>query len=472
MQLSLSQYIRWVKEWSIDPIETVHHYFQKAQNSDLNTFVHFHKKYIDEHLESFAKRDLCAAPIGIKDLILTKGYETSACSQMLSWYVAPYSASCFEKLELAWWLMIGKTNMDDSAMGTTNESSIYGPVKNPCSPLRVSWWSSWWSAAAVASDECLAALWTDTGWSIRLPAAWCGIVGLKPTYGRVSRYGVSAMSSSLDQVGVLSKNVEDAEIMLRHIAWYDPKDMTSKESNDMHLWQKSLSQWISWIKIWVPKQFFGEWLDPAIAEKIQKVLVYLKQWWAEIIDLDIPLLDYWVMTYYIICPAEVSSNMARFEWMRFWHQKNSSDFPNIYDYFSQIRTEWLGKEVKRRILIGGYVLSSWHIDQYYNKARAVQTMMRDKLDKIYENVDIILGPTTPTVAPYLWQFTDDPIKLYLMDIYTVIANLWWYPAMSIPVWRINDDNTMMPVWCQIMAARQNEKMIFQVWKVIENFNSY
>jgi aspartyl-tRNA(Asn)/glutamyl-tRNA(Gln) amidotransferase subunit A len=293
---------------------------------------------------------------------------------------------------------------------------------------------------------------------------------MKPTYWRVSRYGVNAMSSSLDQVWVITKNIEDAEILLRSISGYDAKDMTSVDRND--LWDRKIALWksIRWVKIGIPKQYFGEGLDLMIADRMYAVIAYLKEQWAEIIDLDIPLLSYGVMTYYIICPAEVSSNMSRLEWMRFGYQKKTHDFDSLYDYFSQVRTEWLGKEVKRRILIGGYVLWSWHIDQYFNKARAVQIMLRDTLDSMYEQVDIILWPTTPTVAPYLGQFTNDPLKLYLMDVYTVIANLWWYPAVSIPTWMVNNDGVIMPVGCQLMSRRWNESILFQVGKVLEWFS--
>jgi aspartyl-tRNA(Asn)/glutamyl-tRNA(Gln) amidotransferase subunit A len=467
MKLTLTSYIQWVESGTLKPYDVVHHYFHKAQDSSLNSFVRFHEQYLSDHLEDFWKLPLHAAPIGIKDIILTKGYETTNASKMLQGYIPPYSATCFEKLEVLGGLMIGKTNMDDAAMGTTNESSFYGPCKNPHDISRVSGWSSGWSAASVSADECLAALGTDTGGSIRLPASWCGIVGMKPTYGRVSRYGVIPMASSLDQVGVLTKNIEDAELLLRSISGHDPKDMTSIDRNDLAEWKLALDLWVKGLKIGVPKQYFWEGLDPKIAERMYEVMSGLELQGAEIVELDIPLLEYGVSTYYILCPAEVSSNIARLDGMRFWHQNNTQDFDTIYDYIAQTRTEGLGKEVQRRIMIGGYVLGSGHIDQYYNKARKVQDLLRQELDDIYTQVDVILGPTAPCVAPHLGAFTDDPMKLYLMDIYTVIANLWGYPAVSIPAGMVSDEGVMMPVGCQLMAGRWNEKVLFQAGKTVE-----
>lgn len=472
MSLTLTQYLQEVQSWSRDPLVTVEEYLVRAKKEDTyNAFVRLHDTYVAANKDIFSSRPLAAAPIALKDIFMTKGYETTCCSKILQGYIPPYSATCFEKLETAGALMLGKTNMDEFAMGASNETSCFWPVKNPHDPTRISGGSSGGSAAAVAADLCLAALWTDTGGSIRQPAAMCGIVGTKATYGRVSRYGVQAMASSLDHVWVLTKTVEDAVLLMSMLSWEDPKDATSipftvQEAKDRKeaLLRKDLHN----RKIAVPKQFFDEWLEEDVKQVCLQTIEELERQGAIVERIDLPIVSFGVPVYYILTSAEVSTNMAKFDGLRFGLQDETVDKDSIYAYYASIRSEGFGEEVKRRILIGSYVLSAWFYDAYYRKALAVRAQMKREFAKLFGSYDAIVWPTSPEVARKIGEKIDDPVKMYLADIYTVLANIVWNPAISVPIWFIKKEGKQLPVGFQVMTKQRDEATMFGIGnKVME-----
>ncbi|MCK9467099.1 MAG: Asp-tRNA(Asn)/Glu-tRNA(Gln) amidotransferase subunit GatA [Candidatus Absconditabacterales bacterium] len=402
--------------------------------------------------------------IAIKDNIMTKGNISSCGSKMLENYVAPYTATCIENLQKNGGIVIGKTNMDEFAMGSTNETSFFGTPTNPFGTNRVTGGSSGGSAVAVAKDLCVAALGTDTGGSIRQPAAFCGIVGLKPTYGRISRYGVQSMASSLDQVGTFTKTIDEAEILLKAIMGFDPKDSQSdKRANELIKSNKKISEY----KIALPKQAFGDGLDPKIKNKILETVEKLRAKGVQVDEIDLPILDYVVSIYYTLMPAEVSTNLSRFDGIRFGLQKNTMNYKNIQDYYFAIRSEGFGEEVKRRILLGTYILSSSNYEGYYLKAQKARQKLIQEMDNIFQKYDLILTPTTPELAWKIGEKTKDPLKMYLADIYTVPANLAGLPAISIPIGFVEDDGEQMPVGLHLIANKWQEDDLFVVGRELE-----
>ena len=461
--MNLKEYIDWVNSWKVNAENVCTEYFQKAKDSiDKNENVYLrinNEKWIINN-DGILKW----APIAIKDNIMQQ-WEISTCwSKMLQDYVAPYTATCIQNLEKNWWIVIWKTNMDEFAMGSSNETSYYWPVLNPYGKNRIPWWSSGWSAVAVAKDLCLAALGTDTAGSVRVPAALCGIVWFKPTYGRISRYGVQSMASSFDQVWTMTKTVDDTEILLRALMWFDQNDSQSRpEADEIKKSDKPINQY----KIALPKQCFSEWLDPKIKERILSVVEKLKSLWVQFDEIDLPVLQAGIAVYYTLMPAELSTNLSRFDWIRFWLQKDTMEAKDIYEYFQKIRSEWFGEEAKRRILLWTYVLSSANYEWYYLKALKVKQKMIQDLDNIFQKYDLILSPTTPEVARKIWEKVDNPVKMYLSDMYTLPANLAGLPAISIPVWTIEDKWENMPVWLHLMANKWKEDDLFVVGREIE-----
>lgn len=477
MNLTLKAYLQGVSDGTVDPQTVADFYLKKAQqeNGEHFSFIRFHDDYVQKNIKTFKDRPLKGAPIGVKDIILTEEYITSCGSKMLENYVSPYSATCFLNLEKNGWLMIGKTNMDEFAMGSSTESSYFGKTINCYGKNRVPGWSSWWSAVAVASDCCIAALGTDTGGSIRQPAALCGIVGMKPTYWMVSRYGVQSMASSLDQVGVLTKTVEDAEILLKSIAWFDERDSQSDSRADKFVRSGNVEGWkggkVKELKIAVPKEALGEGLDPRIKELFLKRVDQLREQGFEIKEIDVPVLAYALSIYYTLMPAEVSTNLARFDGMKFGLQEESLGHDDIVSYYEKIRSAWFGDEAKRRILLGTFVLSSANYEGYYLKAQKARDQLKADLDKVFSVYDILLLPTSPEVAWKIGEKIDDPLKMYLADIYTIPANMAWLPAMSVPMGMIEDDGEQLPAGIQIMAQRWEEEKLFALGKVIEELSS-
>jgi aspartyl-tRNA(Asn)/glutamyl-tRNA(Gln) amidotransferase subunit A len=372
---------------------------------------------------------LTGIPFAHKDIFCTDGVKTSCGSKMLDNFIAPYDATVTEKLLEAGAVMVGKTNMDEFAMGSSNETSFYGPVRNPWDEATVPGGSSGGSAAAVAARLVAASTGTDTGGSIRQPAALCGITGLKPTYGRVSRYGMIAFASSLDQGGAFTRSAEDAAVMLGAMAGFDPRDSTSVD-RPVDDYSGQLNASLQGLKIGLPKEYFGEGLDSAVGDAVAAAIDEFRKLGATVVDISLPNTHLSVPAYYVVAPAECSSNLSRFDGVRFGHRaENPQDLEDLY---TRSRGEGFGDEVKRRILIGAYALSAGYYDAYYLKAQQVRRLIRDDFLRAFEQVDVIMGPTAPSVAFKLGEKADDPVSMYLSDIYTIAVNLAGLPAMSIP----------------------------------------
>ena len=403
-------------------------------------------------------------PLGIKDLFCTKGMETTACSNILKGFVPPYESTVTAKLLAAGANFLGKLNLDEFAMGGSNETSAFGPVINPWSkdiPL-VSGGSSGGSAAAVAAEMCAAATGTDTGGSIRQPSAYCGVTGIKPTYGRCSRYGIIAFASSLDQAGPIAKDVRDCAIMLKAMAGYDPKDSTSAPE-EVPDFEKFLGGDIKGMKIGIPVEYRVDGLDEEVAAYWDKAAEMLKARGAEIVEIHLPHTQYALAAYYIIAPAEASSNLARYDGLRFG---NRVDGAHLDDMYINSRTAGFGKEVKRRIMVGTYVLSAGYYDAYYLKAQKVRRLIRDDFVKAFEKCDLILTPTAPTAAFPIGDksMQENPITMWLNDIFTVSVSLAGLPAMSLP---IGLNKAGLPLGMQLVGKAFDEGSIFRAASALE-----
>ncbi len=372
---------------------------------------------------------LAGVPFAHKDIFCTAGVRTSCGSKMLDRFEAPYDATVVERCDAAGLVMLGKTNMDEFAMGSSNENSWYGPVQNPWNAAAVPGGSSGGSAAAVAARLAPAATGTDTGGSIRQPAALCGITGIKPTYGRVSRYGMVAFASSLDQAGPMAASAEDCALLLNVIAGFDPRDSTSAEV-EVPDYTATLTTGLGGLKIGLPKEYFGEGLDAGVARAVDAAIAEYRRLGAGVVDISLPSTALAIPAYYVVAPAEASSNLSRYDGVRFGYRcENPKD---LLDLYTRSRAEGFGAEVKRRIMIGTYALSAGYYDAYYLKAQRIRRLIRDEFLRAFEQVDVILGPTTPSPAFGLGEKSGDPVTMYLADIYTVAANLAGLPAMSVP----------------------------------------
>ncbi len=383
----------------------------------------------DAKIKANTAKPLTGIPFAHKDIFCTQGVRTSCASKMLDNFISPYDATVVRRLKAAGAITLGKTNMDEFAMGSSNETSYYGAVKNPWDTNRVPGGSSGGSAAAVAAYLTPAASGTDTGGSIRQPAALCGITGLKPTYGRVSRYGMIAFASSLDQGGPMTRTAEDAAIILNAMAGFDERDSTSIDK-PVPDYTANLGDSLKGVKIGLPKEYFGEGLEPAVADTIDTAIKEYQKLGAEIVEINLPNTHLAVPTYYVVAPAECSSNLSRFDGVRFGHRCDEPK--DLEDMYKRSRSEGFGAEVKRRIMIGTYALSSGYYDAYYLKAQKVRRLISDDFRKAFEQVDLIAGPTTPSTAFNLGEKNDDPVSMYLSDIYTIATNLAGLPAISIP----------------------------------------
>jgi aspartyl-tRNA(Asn)/glutamyl-tRNA(Gln) amidotransferase subunit A len=406
----------------------------------------------DRSLASGAGGALTGVPIAHKDLFCTKGVRTTCGSRMLENFISPYDATVVAKLRSAGAVMLGKTNMDEFAMGSSNETSYYGPVRNPWNPALVPGGSSGGSAAAVAARLVPGATATDTGGSIRQPAALCGITGLKPTYGRVSRYGMVAFASSLDQGGVLTTNAADAALLLREMAGFDANDSTSVDVA-VPDYLAALGSPLKGLKIGLLREFFDQGLDAENERRVREALRVFESLGARLVEVSLPHLPLSVPVYYVVAPAECSSNLARFDGVRFGHRcENPRD---LNDMYRRSRGEGFGAEVKRRIMTGTYVLSAGYYDAYYLKAQRVRSLINADFSRAFESVDVLLGPTTPTPAFAIGAKTADPITMYLNDIYTIGANLAGLPAISVPCGFVQD----LPVGLQIVGPHFSEARV-------------
>ncbi len=407
-----------------------------ALNPALNAFITVDRAAAlaqaaaaDARLAQGDASPLTGIPLAHKDIFVTRGLRTTCASHMLEHYVSPFDAHVVEQFKAAGAVTLGKTNMDEFAMGSSNETSFFGSVKNPWDTRAVPGGSSGGSAAAVAARLAPMATGTDTGGSIRQPAALCGISGLKPTYGVVSRYGMIAFASSLDQGGPMAKSAEDLALMLNAMAGFDARDSTSLE-RPKEDYTRDLEQPLAGLRVGVPKEHFGEGLNADVAAAVEAALAEYQKLGAQLVDISLPNSRLSVPAYYVIAPAEASSNLSRFDGVRYGHR--AAEYTDLQDMYKKSRAEGFGAEVKRRILIGTYVLSHGYYDAYYLKAQKLRRLIAQDFARAFESCDIILGPTAPSVAFNLGEKSDDPVKMYLNDIYTIAANLAGLPAMSIP----------------------------------------
>ena len=398
---------------------------------------------------------LAGVPVAIKDNMCTKGLLTTCSSKILENYIPTYTASAVQNLTDAGCVIIGKTNMDEFAMGSTTETSYYGVTRNPHNPDHVPGGSSGGSAAAVALNECFFALGSDTGGSIRQPSAFCGITGMKPTYGTVSRYGLIAYGSSLDQIGPMTKNVTDCAAVLETIASYDKKDSTSMKREEYDF-TSALVRDVKGLRIGLPKDYFGDGLDSEVKAAIFKAAETFKRMGAIVEEFDLGLVQYAIPAYYIIASAEASSNLERFDGVKYGYR--TKEYGDLHSMYKKTRSEGFGSEVKRRIMLGSFVLSSGYYDAYYLKALKTKALIKHEFDKAFEKYDIILAPAAPTTAPLLGSSLQDPIKMYLSDIYTISANLAGIPGLSIPCGK---DKMGLPIGMQLLGGCFQEKTLLR-----------
>jgi aspartyl-tRNA(Asn)/glutamyl-tRNA(Gln) amidotransferase subunit A len=405
---------------------------------------------------------LGGVPVGIKDVMVTKGIRTTAGSKILGNYVPPYDCTAVSRLEAAGAVVLGKLNCDEFAMGSSNENSAWKPVHNPRDLTRVPGGSSGGSAAAVAADMAVAALGSDTGGSIRQPASFCGVVGMVPTYGRVSRYGLIAFASSLDHIGPLAKTVKDAAIVLRTIAGRDPMDSTSADV-PVPDYVAELEKPVRGLKIGVAKEYLGEGLDGEVRKAIEAAIQKLARQGCEIVEVSLPHTKYAIPTYYIVATAEASSNLARFDGVRYGYR--AKDARTLSEMYRRSRDQGFGAEVKRRIMLGTYALSAGYYDAYYLKAQKVRTLLTQDFDQAFAKVDCIVAPVSPTAAFKLGEKVDDPLAMYLADIYTVTADLAGIPGISVPC---GETKEKLPIGLQILGRHFDESTIFRVAHASEN----
>ena len=407
---------------------------------------------------------LAAVPVAIKDVLCVKGAPTTCGSRILEGFVPPYDATCVARLRQAGAVILGKTNMDEFAMGSSTEHSAYGKTRNPWDLGRVPGGSSGGSAAAVAAKEVPLAIGTDTGGSIRQPAAFTATVGLKPTYGRISRFGLVAFASSLDQAGPFSRSVRDSALALSVMAGHDPRDMTSAAEPvaDYLAAATGRGRGLRGLRVGVPREFFGEGLDPEIARSVRRCHELLAAEGAELVEVSLPTTGYAIAAYYIVATAEASSNLARFDGVRYGFRDREA--ATLRDMYDRTRRAGFGAEVRRRIMLGTYALSAGYYDAYYLKAMKVRTLIRRDFDRAFEKVDLLVGPTTPTAAFKFGEKLDDPLAMYLSDIYTVTANLAGLPGISIPSGFTSQG---LPIGCQLLGRAFDEPTLFTVAAALE-----
>lgn len=444
-------------------------YAYKEQLHKMEPTVHAFVSVTDEELEARIDEvqlgikkgePLAGVPIVIKDNICTKGLKTTCGSKMLENFIPTYNAEVIDRLEKAGMIILGKTNLDEFAMGSTTETSYFGATKNPWNIEHVAGGSSGGSCAAVAAGQAPMALGSDTGGSIRQPAAYCGVVGLKPTYGRVSRYGLVAYVSSLDQIGPIARNVADCAALYHVIAGYDEKDGTSlretttADSAEAFDWKK--------VRIGVPTEYISKITQPEVKEALENLMELMRRQGATVEEFTVGLSDYAVAAYYIIACAEASSNLARFDGVKYGHRTAEAD--NLAELYKKSRTEGFSEEVKRRIMLGTFALSSGYYDDYYLKALKAKALLTEEMDRALEQYDFILAPVSPNTAPALNTSLGEPLKMYKSDIFTVTANMTGLPALSLPV---QLDNQGLPIGVQFMAKRMAEEELFQLGEAVE-----
>ncbi|VAW88669.1 Aspartyl-tRNA(Asn) amidotransferase subunit A @ Glutamyl-tRNA(Gln) amidotransferase subunit A [hydrothermal vent metagenome] len=461
---TISELAQGLRDKAFSSVELTQHYLDRIQqfDSDLNSFITVtpelalaQARAADEQLAAGNATALTGIPLAQKDIFCTDGVRTSCGSKMLDNFIAPYSATVIEKFNSAGSVMLGKTNMDEFAMGSSNETSFYGAVKNPWDLDAVPGGSSGGSAACVAARMAPASTGTDTGGSIRQPAALCGITGLKPTYGRISRYGMIAFASSLDQAGPMTRDARDAAIMLNTMAGFDARDSTCLDK-PVPDYTADLANSLQGLKIGLPKEYFGEGLDSGVATAIDAAIKEYEKLGATVKEISLPNTGLAVPTYYVIAPAECSSNLSRMDGVRFGYRcENPVDLEDLY---KRSRGEGFGEEVKRRIMVGTYALSAGYYDAYYLKAQQIRQLISDDFKKAFEEVDVIMGPTTPEPAFNFGEKSEDPVSMYLSDIYTIAVNLAGLPGISVPAGVVNG----RPAGLQIIGNYFDEARLLNV----------
>lgn len=476
LNASLKNVAQAVQSKEISASEVTHFFLSRAEkfNSQLNAYTDFNKaaledaKKIDERISKGEKVGaLAGTSFGIKDMLCTKGLKSSAGSKILNNFISPYDATLVARLKKAGAVILGKLNQDEFAMGSSNETSYYGNVRNPWNPQYVPGGSSGGSAAAQAARLAMATIGTDTGGSIRQPASFCGIVGIKPTYGRVSRYGIVAYASSLDQAGPMVSNVEDAALTLEVISGHDPMDSTTSQQS-VPEFSKNLNDNVKGLKIAVVKEYTsGKGLNPDVEKAFQATMAKLKSGGAQIVEVSIPLTEYSVPMYYLIAASEASSNLARYDGVKYGYRSDFKDLSalDLDDFYSQTRGEGFGKEVKRRIMLGTYCLSSGYYDAYYNKACQVRRLLSDQFKEAFSKCDAILSPVTTSPAFKIGERASDPLTMYLNDIYTTSTNLAGLPGMSVP-FSLSAEG--LPIGMQLTGNYFQEQKILNIAKFIES----
>lgn len=460
-----------IKKGEVTAVEAMQAVLAKIKEKEevINAYVTVDEAGALKRAEEVQKRieagelthPLAGVPVAIKDNLCTKGIKTTCSSKILENFIPVYTATAVEKLTEAGAVIIGKTNMDEFAMGSTTETSAYGVTRNPRNTDYVPGGSSGGSCAAVAAEECFFALGSDTGGSIRQPSACCGVTGIKPTYGTVSRYGLVAYGSSLDQIGPIGKDVRDCAVILETIAGHDKKDSTSVKREETDF-SKALIDDVAGMKIGIPRDYFGEGLDKEVKESVLAAAELLKQRGAVVEEFDLSLAEYAVPAYYVIASAEASSNLERFDGVKYGYR--TKEFDGLHDMYKKSRSEGFGREVKRRIMLGSFVLSSGYYDAYYLKALRTKALIKKAFDKAFESYDMILSPVAPTTAPKLGESLKDPLKMYLGDIYTVSVNLAGLPAVSLPC-GVGENN--LPIGLQLIGNVFEEKKLIQAAYTLE-----
>lgn len=470
--LSLLEIIENIKSKKTTSKDVWNYFMKRIEkyNEKLWAFNYINKDWFNENNESI----LAWVPIWVKDIFCETWIPTTCASIMLQNFIPPYDATVIKNLKNAWMSSIWKLNMDEFAMWSTTETSALNKTYNPWGKFRIPGWSSWWSAASVAAWLCPASLWTDTGWSIRQPASMCNVVWFKPSYGRNSRYGVIPMASSLDCPWTLTKTVRDAALLYEIMNWHDELEDTSIEWKDIinpKIWDRKD---LKWLKVWLPREYFEEWIDTWVKKTILEAVEKFKELWAEIVDISLPMTKYAVATYYIIMPAEVSTNLWRFDGLRYGYSSNKP-YSNMEEFYMNNRWEGFWEETQRRSVLWAYVLSAWFYDAYYKKACKMRTLIIEDFKSSFEKVDVIISPVSPSVAWKMWEKIDDPIKMYLSDAYTIPASLAWLPAISVPAWFTNSEDSekeLLPVWLQIIAPQFEDQKVLEVAYVYEQVTNF
>ena len=469
INLSLKELSEGLKQKKFSSVELTQFFLNRLDlhNSSINAFITIDKdkslamaKHSDEIIKEGNQDYLTGIPIAQKDIFCAEGWKTSCGSKMLDNFIAPYDSTVISKFNAVGAVNLGKTNMDEFAMGSSNETSFYGNVKNPWDIKTVPGGSSGGSAAAVAGRLAPAATATDTGGSIRQPASLCGLTGLKPTYGLVSRYGMIAFASSLDQAGPMCHTAEDCAAMMNVMSGHDPKDSTSiQRAKENYL--TGISDPIKGLKIGVPREFFSEGLDPEVEKIIERGINEYKKLGAEIVEISLPNNHLSIPVYYVIAPAEASSNLSRYDGVRYGYR--TKEYDDLMEMYCKTREEGFGEEVKRRIMIGTYVLSAGYYDAYYLKAQKIRRLISEDFKKAFENCDVILGPSAPSVAFPIGDKKEDPLKMYMQDVYTISTNLAGLPGLSMPAGLMNE----LPVGIQLIGNYFSEAKLLNIANIFQ-----